>query len=59
MLSSIESRRAASQLVSRYGEVAIAAALLRAQEAKQAGRMVDMANWRRIAAAAARRLKVN
>ena len=52
MLTKSQSRRAASVLVDRYGDVAIAAAMLRAQEAARHGRFVDMANWRRIAAAA-------
>lgn len=59
MLSQTHARRAAHELVNRYGEVAIAAAVLRAQEAQALGNFTEMANWRRIAAAAARRLKVN
>ena len=52
MLSESNAHRAASALLSRFGEVAIAAAVLRAQEALSQGRYEDMANWRRIAQAA-------
>ena len=59
MLSDTNARRAAPALLARLGEVAIAAAVLRAQEAALEGRFVDMANWRRIAAAAAQRAAMN
>jgi hypothetical protein len=55
MLSQFNARRAATALLDRLGEVAIAAAVLRAQEAQSEGRYQDMANWRRIAEAAAER----
>ena len=53
MLSETNAHRAASALLDRFGEVAIAAAVLRAQEAMSQGRFEDMANWHRIAQAAA------
>jgi hypothetical protein len=53
MLSDINARRAAGVLVHRLGEVAIAMAMLRAQEAESQGRYVEMVDWRRIAQAAA------
>ena len=59
MLSETNAHRAASALLAWLGEVAIAAAVLRAQEAELEGRFVDMANWRRIAAAAAQRAAMN
>ena len=59
MLSDANARRAATALVDRLGEVAIAAAMLRAEEARSAGRYVEMANWRRIAAAAVERARVH
>ena len=59
MLSATQSRRAATVLVSKFGEVAIAAAMLRAQEHQAKGELIEMANWRRIAEAAARRLHVH
>ncbi len=52
MLSLIDARRAAIALLGRWGEVAIAAAVFRAQEAESRGRYEEMASWRRIAAAA-------
>ena len=52
MLSETNAHRAATALLNRFGEVAIAAAMLRAQEALSAGRYEEMANWRRIAQAA-------
>ncbi len=55
MLSDTNARRAAGVLVHRLGEVAIAMAMLRAQEAESQGRYVEMADWRRIAQAAAKR----
>ena len=54
MLSAHDARRAAAELVDRYGEVAIAAAVLRAQEHEARRELILMANWRRIAEAAAR-----
>jgi len=59
MLSEFNARRAATALLDRLGEVAIAAAMLRALEAQSEGRYQDMANWRRIAEAAARRVDVH
>jgi len=59
MLSETNAQRAASALLARLGEVAIAAAVLRAQEARLEGRFEDMANWQRIAAAAAQRASFN
>lgn len=59
MLSDTHTQRAASCLVDRMGEIAIAAAVLRAQQAASQGRFEEMGNWRRIAAAAAERLNVN
>ena len=55
MLSETNARRAARALLARLGEVAIAAAVLRAQEAQSKGRFEEMANWRRIAQAAIQR----
>ena len=57
MLSATHARRAASALLDEYGEVAVAAAVLRAQEHQARGELILMANWRRIAEAAARRIK--
>jgi hypothetical protein len=54
MLSANHARRAASALVTKFGEVAIAAAVLRSQEHQARGELIEMANWRRIAEAAAR-----
>jgi hypothetical protein len=59
MLSETNARRAATALLDRFGEVAIAAAVLRAQQAQSQGRLVEMANWRRIAEAAAQRASLN
>lgn len=58
MLSQIHARRAAAELVNRFGEVAIAAAMLRSQEAQALGHFTEMTNWRRIAAAAAHRCEM-
>jgi len=55
MLSETNARRAAAALLHRFGEVAIAAAVLRAQQAQSQGRLQEMANWRRIAEVAAQR----
>jgi hypothetical protein len=52
MLSVLDARRAAIALLGRCGEVAIAAAVLRAQEAQSRGRYEEMASWRSIAEAA-------
>jgi hypothetical protein len=52
MLSKSNALRAATVLLGRFGEVAIAAAMLRAQQAQSEGRYEEMANWRRIAEAA-------
>ena len=54
MLSESNAFRAATVLLDRFGEVAIAAAMLRAQQAQAEGRYEEMANWRRIAEAAVR-----
>jgi len=59
MLSETNARRAAAVLLSRFGEVAIAAAVLRAQQAQSQGRFEEMANWRRIAEVAAQRAAIN
>jgi hypothetical protein len=59
MLSETNAHRAATALLNRLGEVAIAAAMLRAQQAKSQGRLIEMANWRRIAEAAAERASLN
>jgi hypothetical protein len=56
MLSRTDARRAATALLYRFGEVAIAAAVLRAQEARAAGRHQSMVDWYRIAEAAASRV---
>jgi hypothetical protein len=52
MLSINNARRAAVALLGRCGEVAIAAAVLRAQEAESRGRYQEMVDWRSIAEAA-------
>jgi hypothetical protein len=59
MLSEMNARRAASVLFARLGEVAIAAALLRAHEARAQGRYEAMADWRRIAQAAVERAQAH
>ncbi len=59
MLSEANAYRAATVLLDRFGEVAIAAAMLRAHEALSQGRYQEMANWRRIAQAAADRVNVH
>jgi hypothetical protein len=51
-LSVIDARRAAIVLLDRCGDVAIAAAVLRAQEAEARGRHKEMSGWRSIAEAA-------
>ena len=57
MLTSHDANRAASLLANRLGEVAIAAAVLRAQEAERRGELIEMVNWRRIAEQALRRFQ--
>jgi len=52
ILSVIDARRAAIVLLKRCGEVAIAVAVLRAQEAQSSRRYEEMASWYRIAEAA-------
>src|SRR5258705_182096 len=56
MLSRTDARRTAAALLYRFGEVAIAAAVLRAQEARAAGRHQSMVDWYQIAEAAASRV---
>jgi hypothetical protein len=51
-LSVTDARRAAVALLDRCGDVAMAAAVLRAQEAEASGRYLEMSNWRSIAEAA-------
>lgn len=53
MLSRIDAYRTAIALVDRFGDVAVAAAVLRAQQANREGRNLAMVDWCRIAAAAA------
>jgi len=48
-LSPNDVNRAAALLVQRFGESAIAGAMLHAHEAELRGAFVEMANWRRIA----------
>ena len=55
MLSSQDASRAAALLSQRFGEVAVAAAMLRSQEAAERGALIEMVNWRRIAERALRR----
>lgn len=57
MLTSQDANRAAALLTDRLGEVAVAAAVLRSQEAKQRGELLEMVNWRRIAEQALRRFQ--
>jgi hypothetical protein len=56
MLSVSNARRVATTLVYRFGEVAVAAAMLRAQQARAHGHFEEMASWHRIAEAAAKRV---
>ena len=58
MLTSQDASRAASLLTQRMGEVAIAAAILRSQEAGERGELIEMVNWRRIAEQALRRFPI-
>jgi hypothetical protein len=51
-LSVIDARRAAIALLDRCGDVAVAVAVLRAQEAEARGRYEEMSGWRSIAEAA-------
>ena len=53
-LSAINVRRVAIALCGRCGEIAIAYAVLRAQEAGSRGRYQEMASWRSIAEAVVR-----
>lgn len=57
MLTSQDASRAAVLLTTRLGEVAVAAAILRSQEAEQRGELIEMVNWRRIAEQALRRFQ--
>jgi hypothetical protein len=57
MLSSKEAGRAAALLSQKFGEVAIATAMLRSHEAALRGAFVEMVDWRRIAERALRRLE--
>ena len=56
MLSSHQVRTVASVLVERLGPVTPAAAMLRAQQARQRGAFAEMQDWRRIAEQALHRL---
>ena len=58
MLTSQDANRAASLLAHRMGEVAIAAAILRSQEAGERGELIEMVNWRRIAEQALHRFQI-
>jgi hypothetical protein len=57
MLTLQDTNRAAALLADRLGEVAVAAALLRSQEAEARGALIEMVNWRRIAEQALRRFE--
>lgn len=54
-LSPNDVNRAAALLLQRFGESAIAGAMLHAHEAELRGALVEMANWRRIAESALHR----
>jgi hypothetical protein len=54
-LSPNDINRAAALLVQKFGESAIAGAMLHAHEAEIRGAFVEMANWRRIAESALHR----
>ena len=54
-LSLNDVNRAAALLVQRFGESAVAGAMLHAHEAELRGAFVEMANWRRIAESALHR----
>ena len=56
MLSVSNAHRAATTLLYRFGEVVIATAMLRAQQARAHGHFEEMASWHRIAEAAVERL---
>ena len=56
MLSSSQARTLAEALLDRLGSAGIAAAMLRAQEAEKRGDLLEMNEWRRIAAQAVRRM---
>jgi hypothetical protein len=57
MLSPQDTRRVAALLANQLGEVAIAAAVLHAQQAERRGELTLMVNWRRIAEQALRRFE--
>jgi hypothetical protein len=57
MLTPQDTSRAAALLADRLGEVAIATAVLRSQEAQGRGELIEMVNWRRIAEQALRRFE--
>ena len=57
MLTSQDTSRAAALLANRLGEVAVAAAVLRSQEAEGRGELIEMVNWRRIAEQVLRRFQ--
>jgi hypothetical protein len=57
MLSRIDAHRTAALLLDHLGEVAVAAAVLRAQEAQAKGRYRAMIDWCRIAEAALSRVR--
>ena len=56
MLTKIDAHRTAAVLLDRLGEVAVAAAVLRAQEARRDGRYQAMTDWCLIAEAAVARI---
>ena len=56
MLSSSQARSLAAVLIDRLGSAGIAAAMLRAQEAEKRGDLIEMSDWRRVAAQAVRRM---
>jgi len=57
MLTSQDTNRAAALFANRLGEVAVAAAVLRSQEAEGRGELIEMVNWRRIAEQVLRRFQ--
>jgi hypothetical protein len=59
MLSVPNAHRAATTLLYRFGEVAIAVAMLRAQQAQSHGNLEEMTSWHRIAEAAVNRAGFN
>ena len=56
MLSASNAHRAATTLLYRFGEVVIATAMLRAQQARAHGHFEEMTSWHRIAEAAVKRV---